>query len=65
MKEEIYKFIKGFTREKSHTLVNSAVRCLQLLEIEMITKEDISKINLTFAILLINAEQNITVNISL
>lgn len=65
MKEEIYKFIKESTQEKNHTHANSVRRCLQQSVTETTTREDISRINLTFVILLIIAEQNITVNISL
>jgi hypothetical protein len=64
MKEEICKFIKESTQEKNHTHANSVLRCLQQLETETTTREDILRINLTFAILLITAEQSITVNIS-
>ena len=64
MREEIYRFTKESTQEKSHTHVNSAPRCLQQLETETTTREDISRTNLTFAILPITAEQNITENIS-
>ena len=64
MKEEIYKFTKESTQEKNHTHANSVLRCLQQLETETTTSEDILRINLTFAILLITAEQNIIVNIN-
>lgn len=50
MKEEICKFIKEFTPGKNHTHANSVQKCLQQLETEMITREDISRTNLTFVI---------------
>ena len=64
MREEICRSTKESIQEKSHTHVNSAPRCSQQLETETTTREDISRTNLTFAILLITAEQNITENIS-
>jgi hypothetical protein len=64
MKEVIFKFIKEYTLEKSLIHVNFAKKCLQLLVIETIMREDILKINLTFVILQIIVGQNITENIS-
>ena len=64
MREEIWWFIKESTQDKSLTHVNSAPRCGQQLETETTTREDISRTNLTFAILLITAEKNITDNTS-
>jgi hypothetical protein len=65
MKEVIFRFTKELTQVKSHTHVISVPRCLPQLEIEMTTKEGTLRTNLTFAILLIIVEQNITENISL
>ena len=65
MKEVIFRFTKELTLVKSHTHVTSVRRCLPQLEIEMTMKEGILRTNLTFAILLIIVEQNITENISL
>ena len=64
VKEVIYRFTKEPTLVKSHTRANSAAICFQLLETETTTREDISRINLTFAILLIIADKSITENIS-
>ena len=62
--EETYWYTKESTQEKSRTHAISAAWYLQQLETETTTREDILTTNLTFAILLITAQQNITENIS-
>ena len=65
VKKGIYMFTREYTQAKSLIHAISAARYLHRLEIEMIMKEDIQKINLTNAISLIIAQLSITVNISL